>query len=399
MEYQEDIYTHGPRAKKFSFIMLGLGLLLTILGIVFDHGDHLGNRVWSNVLINGFYFMGAALGATFFMAMQYCAEVSWSVVLKRVFEAVSSFLPIGIGILFLVFIAGAFFHWHHIYHWMDADAVAHDPLLKHKEPYLNIGFFFLRAVVFVAGWIWFRNWFRKKSIEEDMQGGTAIYWKKFAVSAGFLVFFGYTSMVAVWDWIMSIDTHWFSTLFGWYVFSGIWISGMLAITLVVTYLKASGHLKYVNDSHVHDLGKWVFAISFLWSYLWFCQFMLIWYSNIPEEVTYYMARFEDYRGLFFTMFLMNMVIPMIVLMAAPAKKMLGLVAGVSVILFVTHWIDAYMLVTPGVMKEHGHFGLVEWGMFIAFIGLFSFVVLKALTKAPLLVKNHPFLEESLHFHQ
>jgi hypothetical protein len=219
-------------------------------------------------------------------------------------------------------------------------------------------------------------------------------------SALFLVFFAVFSSTLSWDWIMSIDVHWFSTLFGWYVFSGMWISAMVVSVILVLYLKRKGYLPQVNSSHVHDMGKWVFAVSFLWTYLWFSQFMLIWYSNIPEEVTYFAQRINHYPYLYFGMVAVNFILPMLLLMSRDSKRAPRLLIGVGTIIIIGHWLDTIMMVMPGSVGHH-HFhgvGLLEAGMFTAFLGIFMFVVLNTLTKAPLSPVNHPYLEESIHHH-
>ena len=398
-------YTFPNKTKNLTFAFMAIGILAIAYGFLTDHETH-GTRAWASILINGFFFLGIALSATFFIAMNYAAESAWAVSVKRVLEAMGTFLPYAAVALVLVFGAGTL-HLHHIYHWMDsslyneflADGSVnphYDKIIAGKAAYLNQPFFWVRSLVYLAGWIYFTMLFRKRSLEEDVQGGTAIHFKTFKMAAGFLVFFAVTSSTASWDWIMSIDTHWYSTLFGWYVFSGMWISGIIMTIFLVLYLKFKGHLEFVNESHLHDLGKWMFAISFLWCYLWFSQFMLIWYSDIPEEVTYFVERINNYRGIFFTTFLINLIFPMILLMARDTKRNIGYLIFVGTLIFVGHWMDAFLLVTPGVMGAHWNLGFVEIGTFVGFLGLFLFVVLTSLSKAPLLVKNHPFRDETLH---
>jgi hypothetical protein len=197
-----------------------------------------------------------------------------------------------------------------------------------------------------------------------------------------------------WDWIMSIDTHWFSTLFGWYVFSGMWVSCMIFTLVILLWLRSKGHFAEMNQSHVHDLAKWMFAISMLWSYLWFSQFMLIWYSDIPEEVTYFVTRFRDYKVPYLVMFFINFAVPFYVMIARDAKRNVSLILPVAVLIFVGHFVDVYLLVIPGTMFNHNVFGWMEVGMFLGFFGLFLFVTLTRLSKAPLIPVNHPFLQES-----
>ena len=251
--------------------------------------------------------------------------------------------------------------------------------------------------------MYFANWFRKKSLEEDNLSvnkgeSTPIYQKSIFMGILFIAFFAYTSSSSSWDWLMSIDVHWFSTMYGWYAFSGMWVSSIIVVLILVLYLKSLGLLKEVNDSHIHDLGKWMFAISMLWAYLWFSQFMLIWYSNIPEEVTYYIERFNDYKMLYIGTFLVNFLLPFFVLMSRDAKKNVVFLLPVAIILFFCHWIDVLVMVLPGTMHNHGGLGAIEIGMFLVFLGLFILFTLKSLSKAPLMPKNHPMLDESKHLH-
>ncbi|NQY68647.1 MAG: quinol:cytochrome C oxidoreductase [Flavobacteriales bacterium] len=399
-----------------------IGALSLIMGFLAD--DHHGNTVWANILVNGYFFFGISLLATFFMALQYVTESGWSIVLKRVFEGISAYMPYGAVVLVIVFIAASL-HWNHIYHWMDEAVTNHyviestigsdhpeytqeavegavenehfDEIIFNKTGYLNTGFWWIRTVIYLSVWIFFGWFFRKRSLEEDEVGGEAWYWGNQKFGAIFLVFLAVTSSTSAWDWIMSIDTHWFSTLFGWYVFGGSWIAAMVVIMLFTMQLKAQGYLNKVNESHIHDLGKWVFALSIFWSYLWFCQLMLIWYSDIPEEVTYYVNRIQNYNWMFFGMFIINFLFPLIIFMSRDTKRNFDFLLPVLCIIFVGHWADTYLLIMPGLMKD-GWNGVqvFELGMFLGFIGFFRFVVLKALSSASLEVKNNVYLEESEH---
>ena len=190
--------------------------------------------------------------------------------------------------------------------------------------------------------------------------------------------------------------HWYSTLFGWYVLSGMWISSLVVVSLLIIYLQSIGKLKSINANHMHDLGKWIFAISFLWTYLFFSQFMLIWYSNIPEETTYFIARITEYPILYWGMFASNFLVPMLFLMDRDNKRNKTFVVVVGLIVLIGHWMDTYLLITPGTMKDHSHIGFLEIGMALGFVGMFSYVVLNSLANRPLMVEKHPYLNESLH---
>lgn len=254
----------------------------------------------------------------------------------------------------------------------------------------------IRAVIYIAVFTWFFMGFRKRSLQEDLEGGSALHFKNFRQGALFLVFFAVFSSTFSWDWLMSIDVHWFSTLFGWYVFAGVWCSSMVILMMLLLYLRGKGLMPKLNDSHIHDVGKWIFATSFLWSYLFFSQYMLIWYANIPEEAIYFVERIENFRYLYFGMFLINFALPMVLLMSREAKRHAGILTFVGAIILVGHWIDVFVMIAPAGIGAHASITALEIGLFLFFGSLFAFVVLRALTKAPLIPQKHPMLDESIH---
>lgn len=385
------------KAKNVTFGLIAVGLLLTIVGIAIGMGDdNFKTRLLTNGLINGFFYFALGLGALFFLALQYATETGWYASVKRVIEAVAGFIPYGMGIFGVVLLTITFMDGAHIYTWMDPETVAHDEMIQGKSAYLNKTFFWIRTIIYFITYFFFLNGFKKRSIEEDRIGGTDLHFKNYRQGALFLVFFAVFSSTSSWDWLMSIDVHWFSTLYGWYTFSGMWCSTMVVLVVTTLYLKKLGYLKKVNDSHIHDLGKWTFATSFLWSYLWFCQFMLIWYANIGEEVTYYQMRIDNYKVMYFAMFVINFAFPMLLLMSRDAKRHAGILTMVGFIILAGHWVDVYIMVSGGSMGSQARIGFLEIGMAIMLLGVFIYVVLNNLTKAPLTPINHPFLDESLH---
>jgi len=398
-------YKVSSKAKVTSIILIVVGLAALLAGVFTSHG-HTDQRIWANLLVNGYFFFGISLIAVFFLAIQYVAEMAWGVTTQRVFQAIMSFMPIG-AVVILIVMGASSAHMNHLYHWMadgitDPNSHHYDAIIAGKSGYLNLPFFWVRNILYFSVWLFFANWFRKNSLKEDkldlstIEGGVSpIYKKAIKMSVFFILFFAYSSVSSSWDWIMSIDVHWFSTLFGWYAFSGMWIACMIVAVVLVLYLKGQGLLKDVNDSHIHDLVKWMFALSMLWSYLWFSQFMLIWYANVPEETVYYMTRFEDYKLLYVGTFFVNFILPFFILMSRDAKRNAIFILPVALIIFVAHYIDVLVMVLPGTMHEHGQLGLVEIGMFLAFLG---FVTLRSLSKAPLSTKNHPMYDESVHLH-
>jgi hypothetical protein len=331
------------KAKTLTMVLIVAGVVLTAIGIMMNmsghHKEHFMTKFLVSALTNGYFYFSIGLGALFFLALQYATETGWYASIKRVIEAVTGFMPYGIGLMVLILAVISAMDGAHIYGWMDPEVVAHDEIIQGKQPYLNMIFFWIRTIAYLGVYFLFWRGFRNRSLEEDRVGGTDIHFTNYRRGALFLVFFAVFSSTSSWDWIMSIDVHWFSTLFGWYTFSGMWVSTMVVLVLLTLYLKKQGYLEKVNDSHIHDLGKWTFAVSFLWSYLFFSQFMLIWYANIPEETTYYITRIEDYKIIYFTMFVINFAFPMLILMSRDAKRNAGILTFVGLVIIVGHWID------------------------------------------------------------
>ncbi len=409
----KDNYEFSGRTKLILLVLIAIGVITIAAGLSgagaahdagHGHGGVASTRFWANLLVNGYFYMGIGLLATFFMMLQYVTETGWSVVVKRVFEAVSAYLPWGAVVMLIVLGAGQA-HMHHLYHWMDPATIDptsphYDEVIAGKSGYFTPWFFWLRTLLYLGIWVMFQRAFVKRSKEQDLKGGTELHFKQMGKAALFVVFFAYTSSTSAWDWMMSLDVHWFSTMYGWYAFSGMFASSLTVITLMVLYLKRKGYLEQVNDSHIHDLGKWIFASSLLWSYLYFCQFLLIWYTNIPEETIYYQERLHDfgYMTLLWVVFFMNFFFSLILLMSRDAKRNYFLLVSVGCIIVVGHWLDTFLMVMPATVKADWHLGWMEIGMGLGFLGLMLFVIHSALAKSPLMVKNHPYMEESLHHH-
>ncbi len=369
-----------------------------------EHSLHqMQNRPWSALYVSVLFFMAIALGAAFFLCIQYVTQAGWSVVVQRVMEGIVVFIPIG-GIIILIIFLASGLHMNHIFHWMvegitDPNSENYDSIIAGKSGYLNFPFFFVRAIIYIVGWTWFMKVIRKNSLAQDASPQGNKFWKRnFNMSAAFLVFFGITSSTGAWDWIMSLDPHWFSTLFGWYVFSGMFVTSVTVMAMITIYLKNKGLMPQVNDSHLHDLTKFMFAISIFWTYLWFSQFLLIWYSDIPEEVTYYMARFDDYKTPFFTMLVLNFVCPLLILINSDFKRIPWFILFAGILIIIGHWLDIFVMVMPGTVGMYWYIGLPEIGGFLATAGIFVYVVMNQISKVSLLPKGNPFLKESENFH-
>ncbi|MDG2108394.1 MAG: quinol:cytochrome C oxidoreductase [Flavobacteriaceae bacterium] len=365
------------------------------------HDEHvfhqLSNKPWAALYVAAFFFFMISLGVLAFYAIQRAAQAGWSPVLYRVMESITGYLLPG-GIIVIVILALSGMHLNHLFIWMDPEVVAHDKLIAGKTGYLNIPFFLIRGLFFLSGWSLYRYFSRKFSLAQDLEKGISNHKKNFRISAAFLVFFIVTESIMSWDWIMSIDPHWFSTLFGWYVFSSMIVSAVTSIALISIYLKSKGYLEFVNDSHIHDLAKFMFGFSVFWTYLWFSQFMLIWFSNIPEEVTYFITRIEDYNLPFFGMLVMNFIFPLLVLINSDYKRKNYFVIMAGIVIILGHYVDVFNMIMPSAVGDQWFIGSAEIGGFLFFLGLFIFIVFKEMTKAPLLAKGDPYMGESKRFH-
>jgi hypothetical protein len=372
-----------------------------------EHLEHvlhqLQNKPWAALYVACIFFMLISLGVLAFYAIQQVAQAGWSPVLFRVMQGITAYLPVGslIFFIFLVVIGitnSEHIHLNHLFVWMDPEVVAHDKLIAAKSGYLNFPFWIIRAAIFLIGWNLYRYYSRKNCLAQDESKDDSFYKKNFKMSAAFLVFFIVTESIMSWDWIMSVDPHWFSTLFGWYVFASFFVSGITTICLISLYLKSKGYLEHVNTSHIHDLAKFMFGFSVFWTYLWFSQFMLIWYANIPEEVTYFVTRIELYNLPFFGAVVMNFLFPVLILINTDFKRISWILIMAGVVILFGHYIDFFNMIMPGTVGDQWFIGVSEIASVLFFLGLFIYVVFTALTKVPLLPKRNPFIEESKHFH-
>ena len=366
-----------------------------------SHDEHLlqqlRNRPWAAFYIAALFFFLISLGVLAFYAINRAAQAGWSPLLFRVMEGITAYLVPG-GIIVFVVLVLSVLHMNHLFIWMDPEVVAHDHILQAKSGYLNPTFFLIRAAIFMGGWILYREYSRKLSLQQDESDDNSNFKLNFRISAGFLVFYLITESIMSWDWIMSVEPHWFSTLFGWYVFASMIVSGITVIAMVTIYLKSKGQLPDVNDSHVHDLAKFMFGFCIFWAYLWFSQFMLIWYSNIPEEVTYFVQRIEDYKLPFFGMVATNFVLPFLLLMNSDYKRINWFVVMAGITILFGQYINFFQMIMPSTVGDQWYIGIPEIGAVLFFTGFFIFWVFRALSSVPLQPKRNPFIEESRHFH-
>ncbi|MCF3110375.1 quinol:cytochrome C oxidoreductase [Niabella sp. CC-SYL272] len=392
----------------FALMVVGVIAAISLFVTTGGEGDHDNRaRFWASLLQNSVYFLLVVNAAMFFMCATTLAWGGWQIAFTRVTEAIASCVPV-IGVIAMVILLALCFGDHHtIYHWTDAEHVAHDPVLQHKSGFLSKGFFATVTVLTVVLWS-FLGWkMRQMSLKTDegeivstLEKRKKFVWNNTVMAALYIVVFALTVMSSVpWLWIMSIDAHWYSTMFSWYNFASTFVAGMSLIALYVVFLKNNGYLPLVNKEHLHDLGKFIFAFSIFWTYLWFAQFMLIWYANIPEETVYFKPRAEGiYSAIFWMMLIINFVAPILIFMSRDSKRNYTIVTIVAVLVIFGHWLDFFQMVFPAVSPNKVPMILFDMGIGLGFVGIIMFVTGKTLSKHSLTARNHPFVKEAVIHH-
>lgn len=370
-----------------------------------DHQDHVTiaehqvhNRPYAALHTVAVFLFGVSACALFFYSIQHAAHAGWPIIVTRVMEAIASYLPFGGAILLLIMVLNVA-HVSHMFHWMDPAVTtpgseSFDAILFEKKSFLNVPGYIIRNVIYVVGATFFVWKLKSTSKRLDETKDRKDYRKLYNWSVGYIAFFGFASAAWAWDWLMSIDSHWYSTMYIWYSMVSCLSSAIAVIIIVSVYLKKKGFLPQFNDNHLHDLGKFLFATSMLWTYTWFCQFMLYWYANVPEEVNYFFGRFEYYAPTFLPMLIFNFLIPLAVMVSSSIKRNYAVVTTMAVVVLFGHWLDYFNMVMPGTVGPFWGIGLLEIGAALFVGGLFIFVVMTALSKLKLIPVGNPYLHES-----
>jgi hypothetical protein len=351
-----------------------------------------GSKIGMALLMGGYFWLAIALFGTFFIAVGYLANAGWYVAFKRVLEPYYRFLPIGS----LAMLAAFFFFGKYIYDWVAIEPGL-DALIDGKRALLNSGVILIFGLGLVGVWTGLSHMLRKNSLAEEKEGGVAWHKKSIRLSAIFLLFFGFGFAMFAFVWLMSFDPHWFSTIYAVYCFAGLFLSGVTVTMFITTHLKEKGYLPSLNGEHLHDLGKFMFAFSVFWAYIWISQYLLIWYANIPEETIYYWNRFENYKLLFGLNVAINFLFPFIALMTRKAKRQIDSLRSVGRVMIFGRFLDLYLLIAPGVLGAHGGFAefLMAAGAVLVFGGIFLFIVFKGFEGAPIEARKHPYYQESI----
>ncbi len=366
-----------------------LGLLVSILGFTSDR-----TQFFYSYLVAFVFWTSIGLGGLFFTMLHHLADAKWSMVLRRISESVMSTLPL-MGLFAIPLLFGI----HDLYHSSHADVMATDELLKAKEPFLNQAFFIIRTVGYFVIWslltfFLFRNSVKQDSVHSDK---LTAQWRR--VSAPGMILFAVTSTFAAFDWLMSLDPHWYSTIYGVYMFTGGFLAAISFIILSASYQRRQGILKEeITIEHYHDLGKLLFGFLVFWAYMAFSQYFLIWYANIPEETVWFLDRWENaWKSLSLLMIFGHFAFPFLALLTRGAKRSVVWLSVMSCWILFMRWVDIYWLAMP-TLHEHGpQFSWIDLSTMCGIGGIFIWYCWRKYTSHPVLPVNDPGLKESLEF--
>lgn len=385
---QDLTFAPSSRNQTVALILMAVGAVAAAYSVFADP-----KRAWPSLLLNGFYFASLALSAMFFISTQRLTGARWSASLRRIPEAFMAALPYG-AVMLLVLYFGR--HW--IFPWSDPSIFAHEPLVNGKviagrATYLQVPYVFERLLACVLSWVVFGWLFRKWSLEQDRNPGKnmAIHERLNRLAPVFVLAFALTFTLVSYDLIICLEPKWASTMFGVYTFAGLFVQGIAAVTLAALFLREHSPLRdWISDRQIHDLGKLLFAFSTFWAYIWTCQYLLIWYGNIPDEVTHFAKRTHSPWLYFFALnVVVNWVVPFLALISVKAKCTPKVLKAICVLVLCGHWLDLYMLIMPTQWDSPKI--LLELPIAAGYAGLLYFIFTRSLAQAPLVAMNDPIL--------
>ncbi len=389
MNAHDFIFEPKPELIRRAQVLAGIGALTLLLGFYLAP-----QRIWLNLLLISYYLLGLSLAGAVWVSLQYVSGAHWSTALRRVPEAMTTLLPFAaLGILAVLVLRPQLYPWTNGL-MSDGGAVGF------KRAWLSLPFFRMRAIFYLLGWLGFVWALLRSSRSQDADGELRHTRSSTRLAAAFLVFFGITFCLASFDWIMSLEPEWYSTIFGFYNFAGLFVSGLAALALLLVWLQRNSPMKTViTQQHLHDVGKLLLGFSTFWAYLWFSQYMLIWYANLPEETVYYIRRLHGFwQPLFVLNLFLNWVVPFFALLPRLNKQRPGVLVRVAIVLLAGRWLDLYLMIMPPFSGGKPRIGIWEIGMAAGLAGAFALGLLAALRKAPLVPLRDPYLAESLHYH-
>ncbi len=402
--------TRDGASEKYRFsggvawwaVPLIIGALMLVVSGVGAASDP--KQFYFSYLVGWAFCLTITLGSLFFVLVQHLTKARWSAVVRRVPEALIWAFPL-LAVLGIPILLGM----HDLYHWthaelFDPESPKYDALVAGKQAYLNTPFFIARVAFYFLAWTLISYRLYSLSVRQDLAPTADMPMIFRKVSAIGLVLFALTISFAGFDLIMSVDPHWFSTIFGVYIFAGSFLSALAMMILVLSMLQRSGGMLkgVVTVEHFQDLGKFMFGFTVFWAYIAFSQYMLYWYGNIPEETIWYRHRLEhgwQYHSA--VLLVMHFIIPFIVLLPRWTKRILPLLTFMAVYMLIMHWFDLHWLVMPVLdLQLNGHAGF-HWLDFTTFIGLFAILfgtMMYRLSRHSLVPQNDPYLGQSLRFH-
>jgi hypothetical protein len=375
---------HAPRTVVLLFLglaILGGGSLAA--GLFLEP-----EQAWANILLLSNYLAGLSLGGLVLVSLSYVTGARWSVPLRRLPEALAVALPVAtVGLVLVLVLRPS------LYSWSISLPAEEENASALRALWLDPPFFLIRALVYLAIWLTFAVAIVWTSRRQDQTGDPALTRRNVRLSAAFLVAFGVTCWLASADWLMSLEPDWSSTVFGVYNFAGLFVSALAAVTLLAICLRRHSALQsYVTKDHLHDLGTLLFSFSSFWMYTWFCQYMLIWYTNHPDETTYFRRRWDGaWPDLLLLDLVLNWGIPFLVLLFRAAKRSPLILAAMCILILVGRWIDLFLMIFPSQPEELAIPGVPELVFGLGAAGIFMLVVLYILGKAPLVPINDPML--------
>ncbi len=394
MSNNDSGYTKRALPQKFlniGLVLLGTGLVLGLIAFFVDP-----QRASYSYLTSFMFLISLGVGSLFLVALEYLSGAVWSTPFRRISEFFSATIP------YIVLLSiPLFFTMHDVFHWTHTAAVESDAVLRGKVAYLNIPFFVVRNVLIFLVWTLFYFLITKRSIKQDESGDQTITRTNIKLSTGFIFIFAITITISGVDWMMSLEPHWFSTMFGVYYFSGTVWCALAALTLAVVLLREKGYLiPGLKNDHYYSLGTLLFAFTAFWGYIAFSQYMLIWYADLPEETTWFFHRWEGgwlYASI--VLIIVHFIVPFFALLSFPAKTNPKRLKFVSVWILIAHFFDLYWVIMPGMMEAGRayYFSWMDLVFPIAVVG-FVMIIFRAMTnKYNLVPVNDPKLQRGLDY--
>ena len=375
------------KLKATFSILIFLGVLAFSLCLFKD-----AERAWQAYLLGLFYFTSLSVVGLFYVAIQFLTKSGWSVLVRRLFESLSAFLPIAA----VLTVGLAFFGAPILYKWLQPEYVIKDPILQHKASYLNSTFFWIRLILFFGGWLLFKKLIVGSSLLLDRSKEASVLSCMVPKSVAYILFFALSYSFFSVDLIMSLEPHWFSTIFGVYLFGGTSQAFFALMILMTIFLVRGGYYnQMVNENHVHDLAKFMFGFTVFWAYIAFSQFMLIWYANLPEETLFFEHRMKgSWAVVSVLLIVLKFIVPFLALLPRWAKRDFNFLTIISLLILITQVLDLHWLIYPNFNEQHVLFSLWEILIFGGFLGLFGLSVTHFLSQNSLIPKHDPFLQES-----